>query len=110
MDDRARKIGENEAIYRAVNERIESLSAAFGAITHSMNVICECGDAGCAQQIDVEIADYERIRSESTLFIIVPGHEIPDVEDVVERKDGYHVVRKVEGEAAELARELDPRS
>ena len=109
MAARARRIGQNEALYRSVNEKIEALSAAFGAITDTMSVVCECGNASCAEQIEVSIADYERIRSEATLFIIRPGHEIPDVEEVVERNDAFHVVRKVEGDAAEVARETDPR-
>ena len=110
MDERARRIGANEALYRSVNEKIEALNAAFGAITETMSVVCECGNASCAEQIEVSIADYERIRSEPTLFIIRPGHEIPDVEEVVEQNDEFHVVRKVEGDASELARETDPRS
>jgi hypothetical protein len=109
MDERARRIGANEALYRSVNEKIESLSAAFGTITESMSVVCECGDASCAEQIEVSVPDYERIRAEPTLFIIRPGHEIPDIEEVIERNDEFHVVRKVKGEAAELARETDPR-
>jgi hypothetical protein len=110
VDERARKIGENEALYRAVNERIEGLSAAFGPMTDSMTVVCECGDGSCAEQIEVAIDDYERIRGDATLFIVRPGHEMPDVEDVVEQNEGYDVVRKHEGDAADLARELDPRS
>ena len=110
MDERARRIGANEALYRSVNEKIESLNAAFGPITETMSVVCECGDASCADQIELSIADYERIRSVSTLFIIRPGHEIPDVEAVVEENDEFHVVKKVEGDAAELARELDART
>ena len=109
MDERARRIGENEALYRSVNEKIEALSAAFGVITETMSVVCECGNASCAEQIEVSIPDYERIRSEPTLFIIRPGHEIPDVEEVVERNDAFHVVKKVEGAAAALARKTDPR-
>jgi hypothetical protein len=110
VDERARRIGENEALYRSVNEKIEALSAAFGVITETMSVVCECGNASCAEQIEVSIPDYERIRADSTLFIIRPGHEIPDVEEVVEEHDAFHVVKKVEGDAAELARDLDPRS
>jgi hypothetical protein len=110
VDERARRIGANEALYRSVNEKIESLSAAFGAITETMSVVCECGDASCAEQIEVSVPDYERVRAEPTLFIIRPGHEVSDIEEVVERTDEFHVVRKVDGEAAELARELDPRS
>jgi hypothetical protein len=110
MDDRQRKIGENEILYRSVNERIEDLNAAFGTITDSITVVCECGDAVCTEQIELPIAEYERIRADSSLFVIRPGHEIPDVEDVVETQAGFDVVRKHPGGPADLAREGDPRS
>jgi hypothetical protein len=110
VDERARKIGENEALYRAVNERIEGLSAAFGVITDTMTVVCECGDGGGVEQIELAVSDYERIRSDPTLFLMRPGHDIPDVEDVVEESDAYAVVRKHEGDEAELARATDRRS
>jgi hypothetical protein len=109
VDERTERIGQNEALYRSVNERIEALSAAFGTITETISIICECGNAGCTEQIDVSVVDYERIRSEPTFFIIVPGHEIADVEDIVERNDVFHVVKKVAGDAAMVARETDPR-
>ena len=38
-----------------------------------------------------------------------PDHEDPLVDLVVDRRNGYVVVEKV-GEAADLAREQDPRS
>jgi hypothetical protein len=110
VDDRARKIGENEALFRAVNERIEGLGQAFGLITEPMTIVCECGSGTCVEQIELPVSDYERIRSDPTRFVIRPGHERPDVEDLVEQNDGYHVVRKHPGDPAELARETDPRS
>jgi hypothetical protein len=109
MDERARKIGENEALYRTVNERIEGLNKAFGTVTETMTVVCECGDASCAAQIALDVSEYERVRADPTMFIIVPGHEIPDVEDAVETHETYAVVRKHPGDPAELARETDPR-
>jgi hypothetical protein len=110
MDERKRKIGENEALYRAVNERIESLNDAFGTVTQTMTVVCECGDGACAEQIEISIDDYERIRTDSALFLTVPGHEIPDTEDVIEVNETFQVVRKHAGDPAALARETDPRS
>jgi hypothetical protein len=107
VDERERKIGENEALYRTVNERIESLNQVFGTLTNNMTVVCECGDGACAEQIEIELPDYERIRSDRTLFIIVPGHEIADVEDVVEEREAYHVVQKRAGDPAGFARGHD---
>lgn len=109
-DERARKISENEALYRSINERIEDLNEAFGTLSGSMTVVCECGDGVCAEQIEVPVATYESVRSEPTHFIIRPGHEIVEVETVVEEHDGFHVVAKQAGEPARVAKESDPRS
>jgi hypothetical protein len=110
VDERARRIGQNEALFREINERIEGMNAAFGAVTDTMSVVCECGDASCAQQIEIEMALYEHVRANPTHFLVVPGHEITDVEEVVEEHPTFSVVRKQAGGAAELARETDPRS
>ena len=56
------------------------------------------------------LPDYERVRADGALFLIRPGHETVDVEDVVEETPAFHVVRKKDGGPAELAREHDPRS
>jgi hypothetical protein len=110
MDERERRIGANEILYRTVNEKIEGLNAAFGTLTETMTVVCECGDESCAEQIELDVSTYERVRADPTLFVILPGHAEPDVESVVERGDGFEIVRKDAGEAAELAAEHDPRS
>jgi hypothetical protein len=110
LDDRSRRVGENEILYRAVNEKIEGLNRVFGTLTETMTVVCECGRMTCAEQIELEIPEYERIRADPALFVIVPGHEADGVEAVLERAGAYDVVRKDDGPAGELAREHDPRS
>jgi hypothetical protein len=108
-DERAKRIGVNEALYRSINERIEDLNEAFGKLSGGMTVVCECGDAACAEQIEVPVAAYERVRSEPTHFVIRPGHVIADVESTIEAHDGFDVVAK-RGEAAHVAEMSDPRS
>jgi 5-bromo-4-chloroindolyl phosphate hydrolysis protein len=107
VDERERRIGQNEALFREVNERIERLSQTLQA-TDSITILCECGDASCTEQIEVSLPEYERVRQDPTLFFVVLGHEQTDVEDVVEQGESYTVVRKTDG-AAEVARERDPR-
>lgn len=109
MDERARRIGENEAVYRTINERIEALNESFGTLAESMTIVCECGELSCAQQIELDPGTYERVRSDPTLFVAVPGHEIEDVEDVVERTERYVILRKHPGTPERVARETDPR-
>ena len=109
MDVRTERIGRNEDLFRKVNDQIEGVNEAFGTITGTMSILCECGNSSCTEQITVTLPEYERIRSDSELFFVCSGHEQADVEEVREQHGDYDVVRKKAGEAAELAHELDPR-
>ena len=73
-----------------------------------LEVTCECGDRECEQILHVPADVYEQTRADSARFIVVPGHAIPDVEDVIAHTDAYDIVRKHEG-AAQIAEDLDPR-
>ena len=106
MNERARRIGENEALYRSVNEKIEDLNQSFGVVAETMAVVCECGRLECSEQIELDIPTYEHVRSDPTFFVILPGHEEPDVETIVEEHGSFNVVRKDPGEPARIAREL----
>jgi hypothetical protein len=110
VDARAQRIGKNEALYRSINEKIEGLNETFGPMAESMTVVCECGELACTQQIELDIPTYERLRADPTQFVVVPGHEIPDVEHIIEEHETFNLIRKDPGGPAELARETDPRS
>ena len=107
MDDRQERIGRNEVLFREINERLEDLQERFEVLTDSGDFVCECGKLGCTDQITMSLEEYRQVRAESTHFAIKPGHDIPDVENVVEKRRGYDIVRKHEGAAAELARAED---
>jgi hypothetical protein len=109
-DEQARRVGLNEALFREVNEQIRSLSDEFSAQDGAITVICECGDADCTERVELRLSDYERVRSDSLLYVIAKRHVFPDVERVVESSDGYEVVEKRAGPAVELSEETDPRS
>jgi hypothetical protein len=109
-EEQARRVGLNEALFREVNEQIRGLNRELGSDEGTMSVICECGDAECAERIELRVSAYERVRSDSLLYVIAKGHEFSDVESVVERADGYDVVRKQAPAAAEVSEETDPRS
>ena len=108
-DERTRRVGHNEALYRQVNERIAEVNDAFEVVTGDFAVVCECGDLQCTEQIGVPRAVYERARQNASWFIVAPGHEAPDVEHVVEADGGYVIVEKDPPEAKRLAAETDPR-
>ncbi|MGH2933847.1 MAG: hypothetical protein ACRDL2_04950 [Gaiellaceae bacterium] len=108
MDDRARRLAENERLFREVNERIERAAAGHGDDAHEYEFLCECSNLDCDLMLPLRLADYERARAEPVLFIVAYGHELPEIESVVDRADGYQLVRK-HGEAARVAEEEDPR-
>ena len=108
-DDRQQRIGRNEALFREVNERLEQLHDSFEVPAGEEQFLCECGDASCAQPIELTHAEYERIRADPALFAVVAGHEQLDVEEIVEENDRFHVVRKQAGEAQRIAVRRDPR-
>jgi hypothetical protein len=108
VSERERRIGQNEALFREVNDRIERVTETLQVATDSLQILCECGNASCTEHITVPVSEYERVRSDSELFFVRAGHELLDVEHVVEEHGEYDIVRKNPGDAARIARELDP--
>ena len=106
MDARTERIGRNEDLFRKVNDQIEGVNEAFGTITGTMSLLCECGKLECIEQIELTVDAYRELRADPTRFAVKPGHELPGVERVVERHERYFVVQKVEGDAAKLAEDL----
>jgi hypothetical protein len=90
MDDLTRKrLEHNEAVFRAVNEEIED--ASDGGVR---DYVCECADASCSETIRLTHEEYERIRADPDRYVLVPGHELLGLEDVVRREPGHVVVEK----------------
>ena len=111
MDEQARRVGRNEALFRQINEKIEGMEGGIAAIADQrMHIVCECGDLVCNLSIPVPVDVYESIRTDPALFFVRPGHEIPSAESVVEANDVFYVVRKHDGGPGELAEATDPRA
>ena len=106
MDERVGRVGRNEALFREVNDRIREITTFDG----DLEFLCECGDEKCTRPIRMSIAEYESVRSRASRFAIVPGHETPEVERVVEQNERFAVVEKLPGVPTEIAVETDPRS
>jgi hypothetical protein len=109
-DERARRIGLNEAVFREVNERLSDLERRFHVAAGDLEIVCECGDAECTERIRVDQPAYEELRADPRLFAVVPGHEEADVEEVLEQSGAYDVVRKHEGVPTKIAAETDRRT
>jgi hypothetical protein len=96
-----------EALFREVNERIAEGARHFQS---RADFVCECGDPACTARVEASLAEYERIRSDGTAFLLAPGHQDSRVETTVELEDDRSVVKKRHPLAAALARRLNPRA
>ena len=96
----------NEATFRRVNEGMEAGADADGP--HAF--VCECGRIGCNRLIQLTRAEYEAVRASPRRFALVDGHQIEEVEDVVDRTARYIVVEKRGRPEAEIVERTDPRA
>jgi hypothetical protein len=110
MNERKRRVAENEAIFRAVNEQLSGLAASVATQEtrdNEVEIVCECGAQSCTDRITIPQADYRRTREDSTLFLLRPGHDDPEAETVVARATTYWIVRKRPGTGESVSRALD---
>jgi len=103
-DTQRERAAKNQSLFREVNERIEDLAANAAFTTF----ICECMTETCDESVCLTVEEYEHIRSDGNRFFVLPGHEIPAVEQIVEANDRFLVVAKI-GAGAQVAAALDPR-
>lgn len=99
------RVAMNEATFRKINEGVDARPDPSGLLTF----VCECGRLGCNKLVQLTRAEYEAVRRNPRRFAILDGHEIPEVEEVVERHDRFLVVEKTDDPEAEIVEHTDPR-
>lgn len=107
IDRRRERAALNQSLFREVNERIRELAVHSGELRPD-TYICECLSTECAEPVDLSHDQYERLRERGRRFFVLPGHEDPAVEDVVEATEGYLVV-EMTGVCGEVAESMNPR-
>ena len=104
MSDQEKRLALNEAMFREINERLESQLPADR--TNRLSIFCECADPDCTQRLALTPEEYATARAQPRQFILTPGHELIEIEDVVSRTDRYEIVRK-KGDAGKIAEQTD---
>ena len=89
------RIAEVEVLFRAGNERMMEWTENRERAARGEQLVffCECGRRGCKAQVRLTGAQYEGVRADARRFVIAPGHEFREAEDVVEEHEGYVVVQ-----------------
>jgi hypothetical protein len=106
------RIAANEALFREVNEHIEEKARPFAAsepdAPEYCQFLCECADESCTENVELTLVEYEQVRSDPTHFAVLPGHEMPEAEVVLEQNGRFVVVEKEVRE--DLLERTDPRA
>jgi hypothetical protein len=107
-DDGALRAARNQSLFRAINEKISEVNQSFRVALEDADHVCECADDHCMDRITLTKDEYTAIRRTPNHFFVKARHVFPEVERVVDERDGYVIVEKfgVAGaEAVALARE-----
>ncbi len=96
MDLREERILENEQAFATINQRLrrDIERASDVADDDPVAFVCECGQAACHDSVELTVSEYRATHVDPRDFVVIPGHEIPDVEDVIQRAERYLRIRK----------------
>jgi hypothetical protein len=97
---RARRLRQNEELMEQLNRRIERTLDEIREDDDEerdapIAFLCECSHLDCRARISLAPSRFDRIHRDPEVFILVPGHEIPDVERVVDQEGDFLIVRKL---------------
>ena len=101
------KLAGREALFREVNENIASLTGRLAETDHQL-FICECSNTACAESLELTAEEYEAVRAHPTRFVVKPGHQLAEIEHVVDGNGAFLVVEKI-GRAADITQTDDAR-
>ena len=84
----------NQLVFREVNDRIREVTEPFD-LNGPIDFVCECSREDCMENVSLAVDEYEGVRLRPTLFVIVPGHETPKVDRVVDANERFMLVEKI---------------
>jgi hypothetical protein len=83
----------NQLVFREVNDRIREIRTNFD-LQGAIDFICECSREDCTETVPLALGEYDGVRASPTRFVIVPGHETLEVEQVVDVNERFMLVEK----------------
>lgn len=115
-----RRMIENQAVFRRYNEQVQQNFEKIKEVAAETNqeylipdddtplhFYCECSDENCRERIQMKPSEYSRIHKNRKQFVILNGHEIDTIEQVVLKEKDFWVVKKFV-KPSETARLLQP--
>ena len=94
-----------EAAFRIANERMHRWQERSGG---REPYLCECAVDGCREYIELTKDEYEAVRTHVRHFAVRADHVLQDLEEIIERHEGYVTIEKP-APLTPLLTETDPR-
>lgn len=101
------KLVENEVVFRGLNKRALSYINELDKIADTdknkeylryddkpLHFYCECSDENCHERISIRPSQVTKIHSNNSRFVILPGHEVGSIENVIKKTKRYYEVEK----------------
>ena len=88
LDPRVR----NEYVLRAANEAIQD--SRNSPPNQLLVFLCECSAPGCDVELELTLEEYTAVRSHGARFAVASGHELEEIERILDEFDRYTVVAK----------------
>ena len=87
---RPSEVAHRQSYVRRVNEGAEGLPQNGDA--DEVSILCECGRGECTSTLQLNGEVYRSVRRQATWFIVVDGHEVPEVGRVKQRRGTWTIV------------------
>jgi len=81
-----------QGVFRAANERVRNVIDSV-VRRGPLVVMCECSDDECLEVLELDRDAYRSVRAGGH-FLVLSGHCDPELEHIVEHRDGYDIVEK----------------
>lgn len=86
---------QNEQTFQSYNARRAAIEESGGTPDNEpVPFVCECDQPTCWRAIKIPLDEYERAVEAPDRFVVVPGHDDPEVEVVVETRETFLIVSK----------------
>ena len=83
-----------EETFAKANEQIRARAEQY-QFAAAVPFLCECSEVRCTETIPLSLTTYREARTVSAAFILLPGHNDPQVGRIVGEGSGYVLVERI---------------
>jgi hypothetical protein len=94
MASRDTRREQNQKRFRKANERFHDAVEGDVRESQPLPFLCECADDDCLGNVNVTLSQWEAVAAKPSHYLMKPGHQRSDGEEVVDSVGEYDVALK----------------